>query len=183
MFIQVQMFSKCLLINRRAIASGVGFALVTLSPGVAAQELAKQGAFSATYTVSGTSKTTAVGKDRAAYTNEFMMVLSNDAGKGFLHNMTARCIGFGLSDATAGTRKGTGYCTFVDADKDQIFEEWEGETSGRGSPFKGKAKWLGGTGKYTGMEGIYDFESTSLIPAAEGTFQAIGKKRGSYKLP
>lgn len=167
---------------RTTIVSGVGLALVVLAASVAAEELAKQGTFSATYTVSGTSKTTVIGKDRAAYANEFMMVLSNDAGKGFLHNMTAHCIGFGVNDAGAGTRKGSGYCTFVDADKDQIFEQWEGEATGRGSPLKGKAKWLGGTGKYAGLEGIYDFESISLVPAAEGTFQAIGKKKGSYKL-
>jgi hypothetical protein len=43
-------------------------------------------------------------------------------------------------------------------------------------------KWLGGTGKYTGLSGEFDITSTGNLSTDASYTQIAGKKMGSYNL-
>jgi hypothetical protein len=43
-------------------------------------------------------------------------------------------------------------------------------------------KWLGGTGKYTGLSGEFDITSTGNLSTDASYTQIAGKKMGSYKI-
>ena len=61
-------------------------------------------------------------------------------------------------------------------------DEWEHEGTEAGA--SGSGKLLGGTGKYAGIEGTYEYERIDLRPAAEGTFQGYTTKMTcDYRLP
>ena len=45
-----------------------------------------------------------------------------------------------------------------------------------------QGQWIGGTGKYSGLEGTFEIHHTPLKPLVEGVVQGIGKKIGSYKI-
>jgi hypothetical protein len=149
-----------------------------------AQELPNEGKFSITYTaVNPTpSKGIVVGKDREVTASTLLMMAVNDAGSGLLHNMAGRCVSLVVLDRTAKTLDVRGYCNYADRGGDQVFEEFStpGPVS-LGGPVKYAGKWVGGTGKFTGLSGDFDI-STSGNVAPEGLFQAAGKKTGSYKI-
>jgi hypothetical protein len=149
-----------------------------------AQDLPGEGKFSITYTAvnPAPAKGVVVGKDREATVSALLMTAVNDAGSGLLHNMAGRCISLVIVDRSAKTLDVRGYCNYADRGGDQVFEEFSTPTPvALGGPVKYAGKWVGGTGKFTGLSG--DFEiSTSGNVAPEGLFQAAGKKTGSYKI-
>ena len=71
----------------------------------------------------------------------------------------------------------TGSCLLADADGDTIFERIE-EASG-----KGHAVITGGTGKFAGLTGEYDFQTSDWYASVrEGTDQGIGTKTGVWRM-
>ena len=52
-----------------------------------------------------------------------------------------------------------------------------------GGNAEGTLTFVGGTGKFVGIQGSGTFTTFSLQPAAEGTTQAYTKSKGQYKLP
>ena len=166
---------------------GVLSCLAFLAIGVAvcdAQDLQNEGKFSITYTAVNPApvKPVTVGKDREVAVSALIMTAVNDGGSGLLHNMSGRCVSIGVLDRAAKTLDVRGYCNYADRGGDQVFEEFSTPTPvALGSPVKYAGKWVGGTGKFTGLSG--DFEiSTSGNVAPEGLFQAAGKKVGSYRI-
>ena len=69
-----------------------------------------------------------------------------------------------------------GFCTYVDNDGDQIFEQCDFLP---GSP---NCKLTGGTGKFEGLEASVVITAAPVKSNYEGILQIIGQKKGSYKI-
>ena len=81
-----------------------------------------------------------------------------------------------LSGASGGATTAVGSCLLADADGDQIFERIE-EAAG-----KGHAVITGGTGKFAGLTGEYDFDSVWYASVREGVDQGVGTKTGVWRM-
>lgn len=139
---------------------------------------AQEESFSVTYSVGGTANGVDFGEKHKAYTLDFILIARNDADKGFLHNMSAKCIAMAFVDPKDGT-KGGGFCSFTDEDGDKLFERWDYTT-----PEAGTIEFIDGTGKYAGFTCKGNWKRVArLKPAAKGTWQVIGRKTGTCKMP
>jgi hypothetical protein len=67
----------------------------------------------------------------------------------------------------------------ADKDGDKFVEPWSLAPGAK----KGTATLGPGTGKYKGIDGTLEWEVVTSLPAATGTYNFIGKKRGSYRMP
>jgi hypothetical protein len=155
------------------LAAGLSVLLTFVPPG-AAEDLPKQGNFAVTYTAAGTlTRTIDVADGTKVVANEARMIATNDAGQGIFHNATGECLGVRAGDSR------NGYCVFTDKDGDKFVEPWNIAPGAK----KGTATLGPGTGKYKGIDGTLEWEVVTSLPAATGTYNFIGKKRGTYRLP
>lgn len=154
-------------------------ALATVS--LAQSPLPKEGSGAMTVAYTGTLKTLALGTDHVRIAYEVFGVATNDAGQGFFHNTSGRCIG-GLDVVKGEFDNEAGACLWVDRDGDQVFLRYAG--AGRaGVPAKLKFTYTGGTGKYAGLTGGGETTRTPLRPTMEGTTYSHTKGTYTYKLP
>lgn len=110
--------------------------------------LPKEGSGAVTTYFTGTLKSLPMGQDFVAITYEVFGVTTNDAGQGFLHNVSTRCVG-GLSAVKGEFDNEQGMCVSVDRDGDQAFLRYSG--SGRlGAVAKFKSTYVGGQGSTPG---------------------------------
>jgi hypothetical protein len=135
---------------------------------------------SGTWPYTGTFKMLPVGPDRLQMNYEIIgMGISDTRGDPF-HNMSYRCIGGGL--AVKGEVDHSGSCVGMSLTGDQVF--WTYKAAGRlGGPGRGTSSFIGGTGKFAGIQGNMTYEEINLRPIAEGTIQGYTKSKGQYKLP
>ncbi len=156
-------------------ASAVSVLGLALCAAVAFQakagELATKGTFSATFVNEGRSDLMQMDKDKWSWVVFGRIASVSDTGDGLWHNMSGDCLGMGVGD------QGSGYCRYADSDGDMIFEHWEESEMG-----KGVGTLLGGTGKFQGIESVFEYDY-AVLPSPEGTLHLAGKKRGSYRLP
>ncbi|MBL8541826.1 MAG: hypothetical protein JNK68_15895 [Betaproteobacteria bacterium] len=164
------------------IVHNSGFALLAAGlctllahvPSVSAEDLPKQGSFAVTYTAAGAlGRTIDVGDGTRVVAMDNRLIATNDAGQGIFHNATGDCIG------VRGGETRNGYCVFTDKDGDKFVEPWSVAPGAK----KGTATLGPGTGNYKGIEGNLEWEVVTSLPAASGTYNFIGKKRGTYRLP
>jgi len=107
--------------------------------------------------------------------------LSESGGAEF-HNMSTNCSGIVLWEKGVGTT--LGYCIGIVPDGDKIlYEVTEANVKPGPGPKKGKIRFLGGTGKFAGMEGEGEYTGYNVQPAEEGTYQSVSKSKSNYKLP
>jgi hypothetical protein len=104
------------------------------------------------------------------------MAATNDAGNPVLNNMGGRCQLSRLRDPSAKTPEVHGFCTYVDKDGDQTFEQCDFLP---GQP--NKCKITGGTGKFEGLQAELVITIDPLKSNFEGISQVIGHKKGTYK--
>ena len=152
--------------------------------GANAQQLPAEGKFSITYTSLNAApvKPIAIGKDQEMTVSSAMMTAANDSGGGLLHNLTGRCLMSVLTDRASKTIDQHGYCTYTDADGDQVFEKVDINKQALGPVIVGKGEWIGGTGKYAGLQGVFEIRHNPLKSPTEGVVQGAGKKIGSYRV-
>jgi ABC-type transport system substrate-binding protein len=105
------------------------------------------------------------------------MTATNDTGNPVMNNMGGRCQYTRLVDTVAKTFELHGFCTYADSDGDQIIEQFDFLP---GAP--GHGKYLGGTGKFEGLQGNIEITISPLKGTFDGITQAIGHKKGSYKI-
>jgi hypothetical protein len=131
----------------------------------------------------GTYKSQPMGPDSTYATWESFGVTLNDTGQGLFHNVTIRCIGAYLADK--GNWDGQGYCTYTMRDGEKVFVSVKhgGKVGMPPPPAKGTTKFLGGTGKYSGIQGGSEFVQIMLRPPFEGASQSYNKAKITYKLP
>ena len=154
------------------------------APAAMAVDLPTEGRFEATFfmTVDPTkAMEVPMAKDRSAWSFVETATYTNDAGHGFLHEVSGRCIGIG-SGNLASTHN-SGYCVYVDPDGDQIFSTFEVGHDGQDQPLRGTKEYQGGTGKYVGLTGHATYTGADLKALDKDMPEVFeGHAQGSYKL-
>ncbi len=144
------------------------------------EEIAKEGSQTGKIYFSGTSKVLALGQERLQINYEGSGVFVTDSGKGFMH--LAAIFAMGTMHAVKGVFEETASMIITATDGDKIYATYK--ASGTfGKPAMGTWTWVGGTGKYTGIEGSGEFTRYALQNAAEGVSTSMSISKGNYKLP
>ena len=163
-----------------------GLALISIlvvlgSFGFAHAQIPKEGTSSYIIGYSGTFKIVAMGQERMQMTYEVLGVIVSDANDCILQNASLRCVG--SFNAIKGVYEDdNGFCVCTRPDGDQLFTSYK--ASGRlGTVGKGTVTYVGGTGKFAGIQGSGEFSRIGVRPAAEGTFQGYNRVKDHYKLP
>jgi hypothetical protein len=108
-------------------------------------------------------------------------MLSDDPKSPF-HNMSSNCAGVTLYNKGIGTA--IGYCVSLAPNGDKTLFEVRQENMKPGPGLKkGTYKYVGGTGRFAGIEGGGQYTTYGVRPAADGTYQTVNKNKGHYKLP
>ncbi|MGU3464668.1 hypothetical protein ACLBXO_07405 [Methylobacterium sp. C33D] len=164
-------------------AAAAGLLLLGASTG-RAEDMPRQGDFRITYTSIGVAapKPVVIGNNRTASAMIYMMTAVNESGGRLLHNMAGRCTSAPLIDSVAKTLENHGYCDYVDADGDHVFEKWDYPVQPLAAVNEGTGEWIGGTGKFAGLSGTMKIRSRRLNSPTEGAVQVVGEKLGSYSL-
>jgi hypothetical protein len=160
-------------------------AIVLLSAASAwAEEIPKEARYSVQYAGTNTApmKPIAIGNNREMLVSSSVMFAINESGSGFLHDMAGRCSGTVIVDTAANSFESHGYCNYADKDGDQVFEQYDWPMQPRGAATNGTGKWLGGTGKYAGLQGAIVLKGRSVKSTTDGVSQGAGQKIGTYKI-
>jgi len=120
--------------------------------------------FQGTWTAVGKRQAIPLGRDRQASIADF-------TGSLFLSGPSRPAVGFRaeaivLNDSVTGL---VGRAVWTDERGDQVFSELRGETTPTGNRLVGT--FLGGSGRYVGATGSYEFSWRFLIEGEEGTVQ------------
>ncbi len=144
-----------------------------------AQNFPREGPVEITFTATQISplKPMPVGGGKEFVMINQAMAASNDAGNPILNNMGGRCQLSRLTDTSAKTVETHGYCTYVAADGDQIFEQCDFLPGGPNN-----CKLTGGTGKFEGLQAALVITINPLKSNYEGISQVVGLKKGTYKI-
>jgi hypothetical protein len=120
--------------------------------------------FQGTWTAAGTRHTVRLGSDRRAsiadLTGSLMLTGSSRPGVGF------RAETIVLNDSATGM---VGRSVWTDERGDQVFSELRGEGTATGNRIVGT--FLGGTGRYSGATGTYEFSWRFVLETDDGTVQ------------
>ena len=144
-------------------------------------QMSKEGTDDGTCVFTVTSKQVALDKDRFAITFEFFGVYLSDTGKGPFHNMSTHSVGAIYFDRGAG--KALGWISMTALDGAKVFVEIkEDVTRLPPSPNNGTGIFLGGTGKFEGIEGKLEYSRYYTRPSKEGVGQEVAKMKFSWKL-
>ena len=131
--------------------------------------------FEGTGTATGHRQTLHLGPDRKVsivnLTGSLLLVGEQRLGQGFRNEV------IGYTDSLKG---GTGWNVWTDSRGDQVFGEFRGGTLCTGSRFTGTL--LGGTGRYAGVTGEYEFEWQYVVDEGDGSIQGrITSLRGRFR--
>ena len=143
-------------INRRGNKSWLKFSFLAALLGTAtagAAELQKSGNFEANWTAVGTAQTLALDEARSATIMRLRGEISIKNDAGLTPSLQTDCVGMNL---TKGKSIGSGRCVWIDSDGDRMISEISGILSVTTS--KARGNFIGGTGKYEGLEGAYELE-------------------------
>ena len=157
----------------------VAYALAISATGLclpaSAADPPKGGTYSAHFGWIFNGLTQALGVDRTVYAGMVSGVIFNDAGKGFLHK--ARVDRSLMNDVNKGhaNAKGTGVVTDAKGDKASL--GWK--CAGVMPACPGDELWVGGTGKYAGLNGVSKFQGNFIGTTGAGW----SDWKGEYKLP
>jgi hypothetical protein len=167
--------------KRVIVASILSFVLLFAFGSVAYGEMAKEGTISGTLTYAGTHKIIPLDKNNFVFTYENRGVRVSDSREGPFHGMSTHNQGIMYFEKGVGRLRG--YLISVDKDGDKMITELTEENSQLGGPpTSGTGKIVGGTGKFKGIQGEYEYTRQNMYPVAEGTHQAVSKFKGNYKI-
>jgi hypothetical protein len=153
--------------------------LLTLGSYAQAQSIPPEGELHVTFTSTQVPPTSPmpIGDGKQFVQSNSIMSASNDQGNAILNNMGGRCQLNRLVDPAAKTVETHGYCSYADADNDQIFEKCDFLP---GKP--NTCELTGGTGKFQGLQASIVITTTPVKSTYEGAFQIVGHKNGTYKI-
>jgi hypothetical protein len=159
----------------RALALSGALILSACNPAPTGTAVAPQAGewreFKGTWTATGTRHTLALGPDRRASIAELTgtLLLSGPSrpGVGFRAEVVT------LNDSATGM---TGRTVWTDERGDQVWSELRGEGTATGNRITGT--FIGGTGRYAGASGAYDFSWRFVIENEDGAIQgqSVGLK-------
>ena len=143
------------------------------SPGPSDEQPAAGGwyEFQGSWNASGTRRTLNLGGDRRAglvvLTGSLLLAGPSRPGVGFRGEVIA------LGDTRTGL---IGRAVWTDENGDQVSSELHGEGTAAGNRVEGT--FVGGTGRYAGAQGAYEFTWQYVLEAEDGTVQgrAVGLK-------
>jgi len=159
----------------------IGAVFLSLAFGLVANaQVPKEGTLSGTNTYAGTHKVFPIDKDHFVMVYDNMGVRLEDGGQGPFHGMSSHNVGVLYYENGVGRLRG--YITNVDKDGDKVLVELTEEAAQLQGPTSGKGKFIWGTGKFTGIQGGFEYTRTNMRPVADGTHQAVSKFKGSYKI-
>jgi len=117
--------------------------------------------FEGTWTASGSRRTLRLGQERRASTVDLSgsVLLAGQRGLGV--GFQAEVVG--LSDSASGF---VGRCVWTDERGDQVYSELRGEFVGSGNRIVGTV--VGGTGRWAGITGEYEFQWQYVIENEDG---------------
>jgi hypothetical protein len=147
--------------------------LLTLAANAQAQSLPPAGEVHVTFTSTQVPPVSPmpIGDGKQYVQSNNIMSASNDQGNPILNNMGGRCQLNRLIDPTAKTVETHGYCSYADADNDQIFEKCDFLP---GKP--NTCELTGGTGKFQGLQASIIITSTPVKSTYDGTLQIVGHR-------
>ena len=145
---------------------------------VNADEIPKSGKvmFNSGWKLTGTL--TKLTETRAYWSGLDWGIWFNSRGTGLLHRASAICPD--IADIENGVINAKGFCTLTDSDGDKIFGDWSGKQASAAEEFVGLGQLIGGTGKFTGIQGKWEFYCRFASPA-DG--QAYCRQELTYRLP
>jgi len=158
-----------------SVAYALALAAACLSSSTLAADLPKSGTYAAHYGWTFSGQVQELGKNRTVSAGVVAGVIFNDAGKGFLHKARVDCTL--MNDVNQGRANANGTCVVTDAEGDKAFLEWK--CTGAMPACPGDERWVGGTGKYTGMSGTSKFQGNFIGATGAGWSDWSGE----YKLP
>ncbi|KAF0190449.1 MAG: hypothetical protein FD165_2682 [Gammaproteobacteria bacterium] len=158
-----------------SVTYALAVAAVCLSLPASAADLPRSGKYTAHYGWTFTGQVQELGPDRTVYAGVVPGVIFNDTGKGFLHKARSDCTLF--NDVNQGRANAIGTCVITDADGDKVFLEWK--CTGVMPACPGDERFVGGTGKYTGISGDNKFQGNFIGNTGAGWSDWSGE----YKLP
>ena len=147
---------------------------------IANAQMAREGTFSGTAVLSATLTTLTMGEERLQMNYDLTGAFLNDANEGFLHKTSFHDVG-ALHAVNGVMENDHSFCVFSDKDGDKLYLTHE--ATGSLANAKRFWKWVGGTGKYTGIQGGGEWYWVSLPPVVEGTLIGLWEIKGNYKLP
>lgn len=157
------------------VAYAFAVAAVFISASAPAADLPKSGTYSGHYGWTFNGQVQKLGEDRVVYAGTVPGVMFNNEGKGFMHKARTDCAL--LADVNQGHIDAKGTCVVTDADEDKIFVEWK--CAGKMPACPGDERFVGGTGKYTGISGNQKFQGNFIGNTGAGW----SDWNGEYKLP
>lgn len=166
---------------KKIIIAVVGTLFLSVALGLVANaQVPKEGTLSGTVNYAGTHKIIPLDKERAVLVYDNMGVRLEDSGQGPFHGLSTHNTGIAYYEKGVGRLRG--YMFNMDKDGDQYIVELIEEAAPQTGPISGTGKIIGGTGKFTGIQGGIEYTRTNLRPVADGTHQAVSKFKGSYKI-
>jgi hypothetical protein len=143
-------------------------------------QTAKKGATSNKGYYTATFKALPMGKERVQMNYEAFGVLESDTGKGLLHNASIHVLG--AVHAIKGAFKDSGFMVMTRPDGDKVFATFKGSgTLGKSS--KGTLTYVGGTGKFVGIQGSGEYTRYSLRPPTKGMIAAFSIAKSNWEVP
>jgi hypothetical protein len=142
------------------VLAGVGAA----SPAQGASDDSEWHEFSGTWTAAGSRQAIGLGGDRRAsvadYSGSLMLYGTSRPALGFRAQVVV------LNDSTTGL---IGRAVWTDDTDDHIYSELRGETTPAGNRIVGS--FVGGSGRYKGATGTYEFSWRFLLESEDGIVQ------------
>ncbi len=167
----------------RKITLALLLSLVVLVGFASAQtQIPKEGTSSGIVAFSNTFKALPMGQERVQITYEVFGVVITDSPDAIMHKASQHCLG-AMHVIKGAYDDDGGFCVNTRPDGDKIFLTYK--ASGKmGQNAKGTFTYVGGTGKFVGIQGGGEIERiTGVRPAADGTVQGYNISKGHYKLP
>ena len=154
--------------------------VASVSFGVGAADLPKEGSYRGTYSAVGSEKVNNIGQERLVNTfDEFGLEVTD----GFLNRTSWRCWGDG--DFTKGTGGEQGHCIGTDSDGDKIIQRFASEKHTREQKsWVQNTTCIDGSGKYAGITCNEKdiLHANEFPPPAEGMYVNYVEIEGTYKL-
>jgi hypothetical protein len=129
-----------------------------------------------------TSKVLSLGEDSNFSTFEAFGVLMSDEGKGLFHEATYYAAGSVLIEKGI-AKNYVVYASYFLKNGDKVFVKQTRDEAKTGGSIKGKSTIIGGTGKYAGIQGGWEWTGVFLRPAAQGITQGYFKQLIKYTIP
>jgi hypothetical protein len=124
----------------------------------------------------------AVAPDVKMLTVSLYMTSVNAAGDDFMRAMSGVCNGSAFLHSDGNAIEASGFCNYTDADGDQVFEHFVVPVQAQDNPLQAEGRWVGGTGKYDGLQGGFVLAGIVLPTINDTLIQLVGQKVGRYTL-